>query len=48
MECSLEGSVPVRISVITIFPGYLDPLRESLLGKAIAEQVVEPPDGMFS
>jgi len=31
----------VRISVITIFPGYLDPLRESLLGKAIAEQVVE-------
>ena len=31
----------MRISVITIFPGYLDPLRESLLGKAIAEQVVE-------
>src|SRR6476646_2721266 len=31
----------MRISVITIFPGYLDPLRESLLGKAIAEHVVE-------
>ena len=25
----------MKISVITIFPGYLDPLRESLLGKAI-------------
>jgi len=31
----------MRISVITIFPGYLDPLRESLLGKAIGEQLVE-------
>jgi tRNA (guanine37-N1)-methyltransferase len=29
----------MRISVITIFPGYLDPLRESLLGKAIADDV---------
>lgn len=29
------------ISVITIFPGYLDPLRESLLGRAIADGVVE-------
>jgi tRNA (guanine37-N1)-methyltransferase len=31
----------VRLSVITIFPGYLDPLRESLLGKAIADGVIE-------
>jgi tRNA (guanine37-N1)-methyltransferase len=31
----------MRISVITIFPGYLDPLRESLLGKAIADGVIE-------
>jgi len=31
----------LRISVITIFPGYLDPLRESLLGKAIADGVIE-------
>ncbi len=27
----------MRLSVVTIFPGYLDPLRESLLGKAIAD-----------
>ncbi len=31
----------MRISVITIFPGYLDPLRESLLGKAIADDAVQ-------
>ena len=31
----------MRISVITIFPGYLDPLRESLLGKAIADDVIQ-------
>ena len=31
----------MRISVITVFPGYLDPLRESLLGKAIADGVIE-------
>jgi tRNA (guanine37-N1)-methyltransferase len=30
----------VLISVITIFPGYLDPLRESLLGKAIADNLI--------
>ena len=35
--CSPERSM--RISVVTIFPGYLDPLRESLLGKAIADGV---------
>ena len=28
---------PVRIDVITIFPGYLDPLQLSLIGKAQAE-----------
>jgi tRNA (guanine37-N1)-methyltransferase len=31
----------VLISVVTIFPGYLDPLRESLLGKAIADDVIQ-------
>ena len=31
----------MRISVVTIFPGDLDPLRESLLGKAIADGVIE-------
>ena len=30
----------MRLSVITIFPGYLDPLRESLLGKAIADGTI--------
>jgi tRNA (guanine37-N1)-methyltransferase len=28
------------ISVVTIFPGYLDPLRESLLGKAIGDGTI--------
>src|SRR5918997_194941 len=31
----------MRIDVITIFPGYLRPLREALLGKAIDQRVVE-------
>jgi tRNA (guanine37-N1)-methyltransferase len=31
----------MRIDVITIFPGYLDPLRESLPGKAIQSGLVE-------
>ena len=31
----------MRISVVTIFPGYLEPLRVSLLGKAITDGVVE-------
>lgn len=31
----------MRISVVTIFPGYLEPLRESLLGKAIADGVIQ-------
>jgi len=31
----------MRIDVISIFPGYLAPLRESLLGKAIADGRVE-------
>ncbi len=31
----------MRIDVLTIFPGYLDPVRESLLGKAIADDVVQ-------
>lgn len=30
----------MQISVITIFPGYLEPLRESLLGRAIADDVL--------
>ncbi len=31
----------MRIDVVTIFPGYLDPLRQSLPGKAIESGVVE-------
>jgi tRNA (guanine37-N1)-methyltransferase len=31
----------VRIDVVTIFPGYLDPLREALLGRAIEAGLVE-------
>jgi len=31
----------VRIDVITIFPGYLQPLREALLGRAIAAGLVD-------
>jgi tRNA (guanine37-N1)-methyltransferase len=31
----------VRIDVVTIFPDYLDPLRQSLPGKAIEKGVVE-------
>jgi tRNA (guanine37-N1)-methyltransferase len=31
----------MRIDVITIFPGYLDPLRQSLPGKAIEAGVVQ-------
>jgi tRNA (guanine37-N1)-methyltransferase len=31
----------MRIDVITIFPDYLDPLRQSLPGKAIANGIVE-------
>jgi tRNA (guanine37-N1)-methyltransferase len=30
----------MRISVVSIFPGYLEPLRESLLGKAITDGVI--------
>jgi tRNA (guanine37-N1)-methyltransferase len=31
----------VRIDVVTIFPGYLAPLREALLGRAIAAGLVD-------
>jgi tRNA (guanine37-N1)-methyltransferase len=31
----------VRIDVLTIFPGYLDPLRQSLPGKAIESGIVD-------
>lgn len=31
----------MRIDVVTIFPAYLDPLRQSLPGKAIATGIVE-------
>ena len=31
----------VRIDVVTIFPGYLRPLREALLGKAIDRGLIE-------
>lgn len=31
----------MRIDVITIFPGYLAPLHESLIGKAVADGVID-------
>src|SRR6202158_6533598 len=31
----------MRIDVVTIFPSYLDPLRQSLLGKAIESGLVQ-------
>jgi tRNA (guanine37-N1)-methyltransferase len=32
-----DGAAPdLRVDIVTIFPEYLDPLRQSLLGKAIA------------
>ncbi len=31
----------MRIDVVTIFPGYLDPLRESLPGKAIEAGIID-------
>ena len=31
----------LRLDVVTIFPGYLQPLRESLLGRAIDRGVIE-------
>jgi tRNA (guanine37-N1)-methyltransferase len=31
----------MRIDVITIFPAYLDPLRQSLPGKAIASGLID-------
>lgn len=31
----------MRIDIVTIFPGYLDPVRQSLQGKAIASGIVE-------
>jgi tRNA (guanine37-N1)-methyltransferase len=31
----------MRLDIVTIFPGYLAPLRESLLGRAIADRRIE-------
>lgn len=31
----------MRLDVVTIFPGYLDPVRQSLVGKAIEAGIVE-------
>ena len=36
-----DPSEALRIEVVTIFPDYLDPLRHSLLGKAIARGRIE-------
>lgn len=33
--------VAVRIDIITIFPAYLAPLRESLIGRAVADGVID-------
>ena len=47
----------MRIDVVTIFPGYLAPLREALLGRAIERGLVDleartitidPPEGLFA
>jgi tRNA (guanine37-N1)-methyltransferase len=35
------ASASLRVDVITIFPDYLDPLRQSLLGRAIERRQVE-------
>ena len=35
------GAEPMRIDVVTIFPDYLDPLRQSLPGKAIDAGIVD-------
>ena len=31
----------MRLDVVTVFPGYLDPLRQSLLGRAIERGVID-------
>ncbi len=31
----------MRIDVLTIFPGYLDPLRESLVGRAVTDGLID-------
>lgn len=36
MSAALPVSAALRVDVVTIFPDYLAPLRQSLLGKAIA------------
>ena len=35
------GRIEMRIDVVTIFPAYLEPLRQSLPGKAIASGLVD-------
>lgn len=39
--CTARTVRRVRIDVVTIFPGYLAPLREALLGRAIEAGLVE-------
>jgi tRNA (guanine37-N1)-methyltransferase len=42
MSETAGGPAPrLRLDVITIFPGYLSPLSESLVGKAIAGRLIE-------
>ena len=31
----------MKIDVVSIFPGYLSPLRESLIGKAVERGIIE-------
>lgn len=39
---SAPGAAPMRIDVITIFPGYFEgPLREALLGRALTDGLLE-------
>ena len=35
------SSTALRLDIVTIFPGYLQPLRESLLGRAIDRGLIE-------
>jgi succinate-semialdehyde dehydrogenase/glutarate-semialdehyde dehydrogenase len=38
----------MRIDVVTIFPDYLDPVRQSLCGRAIESGIVGVNTGMIS
>ena len=46
MTAEAEKAPAMHVEILTIFPGYFEsPLRESLLGKAIAETYTEARAG---